>query len=362
MNYTVHKTFEHSKLDLFIDQFVKELNRNGNKNVTSGENLNFVLNVTNADNPIKYCRKHQQELVLTIILLDKSTEDIKTACFIALVKTISNMVIGICPKEDDKTADVYYITPEAGFVKLEYDFERIYKCIYPVINSHFVLRNEISVNLPDSSQIKSKEVDDLVYHAHELGKLGHLPAPFPLEKYLDEDLIKQLFRLYEIKGISYGNLSVRSTYNGFNGHSFWMTARGSDKAHLKRVGHDILLVTGYNKLAQRMQVSVPPDYDPRVRVSVDAIEHYMIYSTFPSVGAIVHIHAWIEGIQCTDQNFPCGTFELANSVVELLKTTNNPDQAVVGLKNHGITITGLSIYDIFSRIKGKLQTKVPMFE
>ena len=362
MKYGVNKTFENSKLNFFTEQLVEEINRNGNQKATAAEDLNFVLNVTDVDHPVKYSRKHQQEMVLTIILLDKSTEDIKSVCFTTLVKTISNMVIGIYPKNGDKTADVYYITPEAGFVKLDFDVKRVYKCIYPVVNSHFVLRNKIFVNLPESSQIKSKELDELVYHAHELGKLGHLPVPFPLEKYLDQNLIKQVFRLYEIKGISYGNLSVRSTFPGFNGHSFWMTARGSDKAHLEKVGYDILLVTGYDKRAQRMQVSVPPDYDPRVRVSVDAIEHFLIYSAFPKVGAIVHIHAWIDGIVSTDQNFPCGTFELANSVVELLKTTNNPERAVVGLKNHGITVTGYNIKDIFSRITGKLKTKVPMLE
>ena len=141
-----------------------------------------------------------------------------------------------------------------------------------------------------------------------------------------------------------------------------MTARGSDKAHLKKVGYDILLVSGYDSAVQQMKVSVPPDHDPRVRVSVDAIEHYMIYSTFPKVGAIVHIHAWMDEAVSTRQNFPCGTYELAKSVVELLQTTDTPERAVIGLKNHGLTITGLSLLDIFSRVKGKLKTRVPMFE
>jgi hypothetical protein len=34
---------------------------------------------------------------------------------------------------------------------------------------------------------------------------------------------------------------------------------------------------------------------------------------------------------------------------------------VVGLKNHGLTITGITLDDIFDRIRGKLRTEVPMF-
>jgi ribulose-5-phosphate 4-epimerase/fuculose-1-phosphate aldolase len=108
-------------------------------------------------------------------------------------------------------------------------------------------------------------------------------------------------------------------------------------------------------------LSVPPNYDPKARVSVDAVEHALIYETFTEVGAIVHVHAWLEGVLCTHQNFPCGTVELAREVVELLKQTDNPSHTAIGLKNHGLTITGRSLEEIFNRIKGKLLTEVKMF-
>jgi hypothetical protein len=47
-------------------------------------------------------------------------------------------------------------------------------------------------------------------------------------------------------------------------------------------------------------------------------------------------------------------------VVELLKKTSSPERTEVGLKNHGLTITGPDIKDIFQRIRGRLKTKVPM--
>ena len=82
-------------------------------------------------------------------------------------------------------------------------------------------------------------------------------------------------------------------------------------------GRDILLVSDYDQENGRIVLSVPPDVEPR-RVSVDAIEHWMIYQEHPDVGAILHVHAWMEGIVATDVNYPCGTEELAVSVAELL--------------------------------------------
>ena len=93
--------------------------------------------------------------------------------------------------------------------------------------------------------------------------------------------------------------------------SFWMSASGVDKSQLRTIGRDILLVTGYEPERLRMRLSVPLGVEPR-RVSVDAIEHFLIYREHPNVGAIVHIHAWWrDPIASTEVNYPCGTYELA---------------------------------------------------
>jgi len=63
--------------------------------------------------------------------------------------------------------------------------------------------------------------------------------------------------------------------------------------------------------------------EPR-RVSVDAIEHWMIYQEHPGVGAIVHVHAWVDGIEATDVNYPCGTEELARAVADLVRAEDDP--------------------------------------
>src|SRR5262249_54368647 len=80
---------------------------------------------------------------------------------------------------------------------------------------------------------------------------------------------------------------------------------------------DILLVSDYDPARGAMILSVPPTVVPR-RVSVDAIEHWMIYRNHPDVGAILHVHAWVDGIAATEINYPCGTEELARSVSDLI--------------------------------------------
>ncbi|MCL6594411.1 MAG: class II aldolase/adducin family protein, partial [Alicyclobacillus sp.] len=150
------------------------------------------------------------------------------------------------------------------------------------------------------------------------------------------------------------NLSARK-----DGQRFWMSASGVNKANLTKIGEDILLVKQFDAHNKAMQLSVPPHVTPR-RVSVDAIEHWMIYTEHPQVGAIVHIHAWIDGITSTEINYPCGTVELARAVAERVRAADDPARAIIGLKNHGMTITGRDLDDIFERIEGKVIPQVPM--
>jgi ribulose-5-phosphate 4-epimerase/fuculose-1-phosphate aldolase len=138
-----------------------------------------------------------------------------------------------------------------------------------------------------------------------------------------------------------------------------MSASGVDKSRLQQVGCDMLLVTGFDSKRRAIQLSVPPGCRPQ-RVSVDAIEHLMIYRQHPQVGAILHVHAWMAGIPSTEVNYPCGTEELAVAVADLVRQAPDPVHAVVGLKNHGLTITGDSLDEIFTRTEGRILRQVPM--
>jgi ribulose-5-phosphate 4-epimerase/fuculose-1-phosphate aldolase len=86
----------------------------------------------------------------------------------------------------------------------------------------------------------------------------------------------------------------------------------------------------------------------------------MIYREHPAVGAILHVHGWIDGTRSTDVNYPCGTLQLAASVADLVRAAPDPSRAVVGLRNHGLTITGHSLDEIFERVGEKILPRVPM--
>jgi ribulose-5-phosphate 4-epimerase/fuculose-1-phosphate aldolase len=360
MKFKINRVSESSELINLCEILSQEIVRKGNELVSSDVTSNFVLNLIDLECPKAFRRKCQEEMVVSIAMLKDPVPDLKVSCYVALVKSISNILFCISIKDGKEHPKACGITPEVGFTEFNYDPHTLYKYMYPVISSHFVLKNKIFNELQLEENEIIPEVDDLKSYGKELAKLGVLPAPFPLKEYLDKDLIDQLYRLYQIKGLSYGNLSIRNVNHNQPGTSYWMTARGVDKSNLRGPGKDILLVKGYDKGTGEMLVSVPGEYDPRIRVSVDAIEHYMIYREFPGTGAIVHVHAWIDDVLCTAQSYPCGTSELAENVVELLKKTSSPERTEVGLKNHGLTITGPDIKDIFERIRGRLRINVPM--
>ncbi len=362
MKFKVNISSELNELAYPCDLLIKHIIEKGHQQVMPDQVSNFVLNIIDLDLPKAYRRKNEEEIVVSIACIRGSGSDLKTICYSALIKSISNMLFCIVTADDGVLTKGYSVTPEVGFVEFPFTPDKMFKYMYPVISSHFVLRNKISTDLQLKENQQITEADDIILFAGELKTLGVLPAPFPLIQFLDQDLIDHLFRLYQIKGLSYGNLSIRNYSYKMEETTFWMTARGVDKSQLKGIGKDLLLVTGYEKNSGEMQISVPPGYKPGIRVSVDAVEHYMIYSEFPGIGAIVHVHAWINGIVCTDQTYPCGTRELAENVVALLKKTENPERTVIGLKNHGITITGPDIRNIFERIKGRLKINVPMFD
>ena len=171
---------------------------------------------------------------------------------------------------------------------------------------------------------------------------------------LSERDLRHVKRLYGIGGLSYGNLSVRK-----DEERFWMSASGVDKARLETIGRDILMVTDYDAEANAMHLSVPEGIEPR-RVSVDAIEHWLIYREHPNVGAIIQVHAWLDGVPSTQFTYPCGTYELGEAVAERIRQADDPARTVVGLKNHGVTVTGRDLDDILARIDGKLLPAVPM--
>ena len=322
--------------------------------------VQFVLNLTTVDNPHVYRRRSRNVFVISLVTGYNLNGTIRSVCYTTLIRSLSNLLICAVPTNGHGT-EMYFTTPEAGFYHISFNPETVYQRIFPIAGAHFATDNIIIPDLPAQYSNSTQVVEKIKRYGAVLHNLNVLPTPFPLQEVLPPGELRHLFKIFGITGASYGNLSARENINGLGDTTFWMTGRGVNKAHLSKIGKDILLVKDFDLHRGTAFVSVPPEYDLKARVSVDAIEHYLIYKTFPKVGAIVHVHAWIEGVNCTRQNYPCGTTELAQEVVELLRQTDTPERTAVGLKNHGLTITGPDLDEIFARITNTLQTEVPMF-
>lgn len=312
----------------------------------------LVLNVTTMEDPRPYRRKAQATFVLTVVEAKEMPANPVQAMYLYLVRTLANMLLVYIPGKEAHflTLDLgHYAEPEG-----ERFFQRLLERIHPMASATLVIKNRFEPDLAPELW----EGDELTRELFEAGRIldswDLLPAPFPIDKILPPEDFRHVQRLYGIGGLSYGNLSVRK-----DARRFWMSASGVDKANLRVIGRDILLVKNYDPTENCIVLSVPPHVEPR-RVSVDAIEHWMIYREHPEVGAIIHVHAWMDGVPATQAHYPCGSYELAKSVAELVRQAPDPARAVVGLKNHGLTITGRSLRDILSRIEGKVIRQVPM--
>jgi ribulose-5-phosphate 4-epimerase/fuculose-1-phosphate aldolase len=369
MLFAVIKNGSDPRRDSIAAAIVKSCLEHGHVLVSPDSGVRFVLNLTDTDSPRSFRRRAQSVFVFSLVTLDRPSDsltDLRSLCYTTLIRTLSNVLLCAVPKtaepgkEGEQAYEMYFTTPEAGFYHLEFDPERVYERIIPIAGSRFAIANRISEDLPERFWRTSPVVERIQAGGSELDDLGVLPAPFPLRDVLSERSIRHIYKLFEMRSLGYGNLSARERIPELGETTFWMTARGVDKAHLSKIGWDVLLVKGFDAEAVQALVSVPPDHDPKARVSVDAVEHELIYRTFPGVGAIVHVHAWMDGVLSTGQNYPCGTIELAEDVVRLLARTGRPERTSVGLRNHGLTITGPSLDEIFSRIRGHLRSEVLM--
>ena len=325
------------------------------------EPLRLVLNMCSVEKPKPVNRKGQGTFVASIFEGAGNEESVMHAAYPLLVRSISNLIIYNTVR--DGVRESHFITPEQGHYVVKHtgnlavDYDNMYKRITPLALSHLVINNDYVKNLPRELWNGEKPMHDICAAGKRLDKMGLLPSPTRIEDYLTESDMRMVRRLYGIGGLSYGNLSARAIHNP---EYFWMSASGVDKSKLETVGRDVLLVTGYVPERLEITLSVPENVEPR-RVSVDAIEHWMIYREHPSVGAVVHVHAWwADPIPSTQVNYPCGSYEIAAEVAELVRQAPDPSRAVIGLKNHGLTITGHSIEEIFDRIEHKIVPQIPM--
>ena len=358
MQYAFFGTATSEELDRFASLIGSALEGVGFRSSNGdAEDANLVLSLMDLDDPKPFRRRGKGTYVVGVFERSEHPEPIEEslrADYPQLLRGLANLVLDYVPGQG-----AWFTTMERGHYGIEAEddtrlAEKVVERLVPLASSRLVIDNEFLTDLEQELWNGDEITDSIRAAGVRLQELDLLPNPFPIEDLLTERELRHVKRLYGIGGLSYGNLSARK-----DERRFWMSASGVDKSRLEIPGRDILLVSDYDSQNGRMVLSVPPNVEPR-RVSVDAIEHWMIYQEHPNVGAIVHVHAWVEGINATDVNYPCGTEELARSVAELVRQAPDPDHAVVGLRNHGITVTGPSLEEILDRIEPTVLREIPM--
>ena len=310
------------------------------------DTASLVLHVIEPGSPKTFRRRARSTYVAAVCELAAGGAPQLADTYPLLVRSLSNMVL--CATADG----TWFTTMERGHYLV--DDSSLFAHLLPLAGSRLVIDNEFRSDLEPELWDGNDVTESIREAGRAIDALGLLPAPFPIEDLLDERDLRHVKLLYGIGGLSYGNLSARE-----DADRFWMSASGVDKGSLERAGRDILLVSGYDAERGLIVLSVPPGVEPK-RVSVDAIEHWMIYRRHPEVGAILHVHGWIDGIRSTHLNFPCGSEELARAVSDVLAREPDPAHAVIGLHNHGITATGESLPEILDRIGSMIRPQVPM--
>ena len=339
-------------LDRFVSLLRNALGRAGLSETDSADDANLVISVVDEADPKPFRRRSRGTFVVG--LYERESHSLPED-YPMLVRALANIALCYVPGEG-----AFFTTMERGHYgdsAADGDdalADAVVQRMLPLARSKLVIDNEFLTDLEPELWKGDEVTDEIIAAGKRMGDLDLLPSPFPIEDLLNERELRHVKRLYGIGGLSYGNLSQRK-----DAVRFWMSASGVDKAALETPGRDILLVSNYDHERGQIVLSVPPDVEPR-RVSVDAIEHWMIYQAHPGVGAVLHVHAWMEDIVATDVNYPCGTEELAVSVAELLAQEPDPDNAVIGLRNHGITVTGPSLMAILDRIEPDILRQIPM--
>ena len=350
MLYSIRCDVVTGPLERFVGVLREALERAGFAPGTPEDpELAIVVNVVDGGPPRPFRRRSRGTFVAALRQSDRPPGIEET--YPVLVRALANVVLTWVPDDG-----VWLTTMERGHACIggPDDAEAVVARLLPLARARLVIDNEFRADLEPELWGGDGVTSELAEAGRRLDRLGLLPSPFPIEDLLDERDLRHVKRLYGIGGLSYGNLSQRK-----DAHRFWMSASGVDKSRLRTPGVDILLVTGYDAEHGRMILSVPPVVEPH-RVSVDAIEHWMIYEAHPEVGAILHVHAWVEGVPATEFAYPCGSEELARAVADLVAAAPNPGRAIIGLHNHGITATGSSLTEILDRIEARVMPRVPM--
>ena len=354
MLYSFSGNFSSTWLKTIQTELQRMMDGHGHTPTAEYDQTGLIFHAIDPKRPRPFRRQSQATFVVGIVEQEVSSDTSLRALYPLLVRSLSNLIIAGTSLD----STLYLVTPELGHYSVSRSQapwrDALYDRIAPLATSHLVIDNIFDTDLPEDlweGTVVTRQMRDA---SRQVAAWDLFPAPYPVADLLPPQDYRHLKKVFGIGGLSYGNLSARH-----DSQQFWMSASGVDKGSIGTVSQDILLVKGYDAETRAMRISVAPEAKP-FRVSVDAVEHWGIYQRHPEIGALLHIHAWVDGIPSTSINFPCGTVEMGDAMSGLLDQDAHPERTIIGLRNHGITATGPNFPDILSRLEGRVLAQVPM--
>ncbi|MEO1258461.1 MAG: class II aldolase/adducin family protein [Bacteroidota bacterium] len=158
------------------------------------------------------------------------------------------------------------------------------------------------------------------------------PLPFnkiaALNKWRQEMYRHQLIGAYE-NGIGFGNISQRWSLGS---HFVISGSATGNFPELNEMHYS--LVTGFDLNKNTLSCEGP------LVASSESMSHAVIYQECPTVTGVIHVHhlaLWkklLHQIPTTDKSATYGSPEMANSIIDLLDTTNLKEQKIFVMEGH----------------------------
>ncbi len=341
----------------FDETLAAALEAAGHKRVLlSSHGARLVLAHVDPVDPRPYHRPDGSVVVVALLRQPRVPEDPDGFAQGWLMRSLANLAVvvsgpeeapEICLRSPDRAVE--HLSAPAWSPRL---FAQIVDRLR-LLDVHLVLDNIFDRDLEPELVQGGEALPAMREAARTLAASGALSLGPPARDFLSHQDRRHVERLYQGSRMSYGNLSLRH-----DAQRFWMSTSGVDWEHLEVVGRDVQLVKGYDAPSRALLVSVPPGVRPH-RVSADALTHHLIYRVSPKIGAIVHVHAWLDGVQALVPDYARGSLERAQAVAHFIAAAENPARAVVGIDRHGLIVTGERLAGIVERLSAAGIVPVP---
>jgi hypothetical protein len=358
MNFTLVGSYEaHPVLRRFAEGLRATLEAHGHQYAEErGRDLRLVFNFIDPERPRPYRRRAKATFVVSVALGSPGVEDVLRAAYPLLVRSLANLVIYLVPEGEGWRT--YFVTLEQGRYEVPGEgdvyFERVYERLYPLATSQLVIDNEFHPDLPEELWEGDALTQKLSEAGRRLDALQLLPSPFP-----HRGTPEPPGSPARAAPVRHRRTQLREPQRTQGRHPILdereRGEQGKPPGH--RPGHP-----PREGLRPRSKPDPPERPAPHPAPTCLRGRHRALDDLHgaPLRGRHHHVHAWMRGIPSTEINYPCGTLQLAKAVAELVRQAPDPARAVVGLKNHGITVTGPDLEDILERLERDIIRQVPM--